>query len=146
MPKLSTGLRNHLLATGSIKAALDGGVIRIYSGTEPATADAAIGSAQLLVTISKDGTGAGLTLATSATNGIITKNTTEVWRGSVSATGTASFFRFSAISDTGGASSTEKRLQGTVGTMLADLLVSNDTFTSGSSRQIEVFNIALPSE
>ena len=55
--KVSTGFRNHLLVTGSAKAALDGKVIRMYGSPTsvaaaealvPATADAGIGTATLL--------------------------------------------------------------------------------------------------
>lgn len=70
----STGLRNHLLATGSLKDGLDGGVIRLYSGTVPASADDSIGAAVLLCTVSLASAGTGITLAASASAGVITKN------------------------------------------------------------------------
>ena len=41
MLKTSTGLRNHMLAIGSAKAALGSGFIHVYEGPEPASADAA---------------------------------------------------------------------------------------------------------
>ena len=37
--KTSTGLREHLAVTGSVKNALDGGLIKFYNGAIPATAD-----------------------------------------------------------------------------------------------------------
>ena len=39
--RLSVGLKNYLLANGSLKHALQGGKLLIYSGSQPATADAA---------------------------------------------------------------------------------------------------------
>lgn len=39
--RLSTGLRNYVNADGSIKGALHNGILNIYSGAQPATADAA---------------------------------------------------------------------------------------------------------
>ena len=39
--RLSSGLRNALLNGGSLKQALSGGKLKIYSGSQPATADAA---------------------------------------------------------------------------------------------------------
>lgn len=39
--RLSSGLRNHLLNGGSMKQAFSGGKLKIYSGSQPATADAA---------------------------------------------------------------------------------------------------------
>ena len=95
MLKTSTGLRNHMLAIGSAKAALDGGFIRVYGGPEPASADAAIDPLihKLLVTIYSDGTATGLTLAATAADGFIEKSSTEVWSGTVAETGTASSTR-----------------------------------------------------
>lgn len=144
MPKLSTGLRDHMLVTGSVKSGLDGGVIRIYSGAVPADADASLGAAVLLVTISEDDLGTGITLDAAASNGVAVKNSGETWSGTVASTGTASFFRYSGLTDAGGLSTTERRLQGTVGTALADLLVSSTTFTATNLRQIDTFNIAMP--
>jgi len=142
--QISTGLRNHMLVTGSAKSGLDGGVIRIYEGTLPATADAVLSGVTLLCTISNDDTGTGITIDTTASSGVAVKTVSETWSGTIGANGTASFFRFSSLTDAGGASTSEKRLQGTVGTVLADLLVSNTTFTLGSLRQIDSFNMALP--
>lgn len=144
MPKLSTGLRDHMLVTGSVKSGLDGGVIRIYSGAVPADADASLGGATLLVTISNNDLGTGITLDATASNGVAVKESTETWSGTVASTGTASFFRYSGLTDAGGLSTTERRLQGTVGTALADLLVSSTTFTATNLRQIDTFNIAMP--
>jgi len=144
MPKLSTGLRDHMLVTGSVKSGLDGGVIRIYSGAVPADADAALGGATLLVTISNNDLGTGITLDASASNGVAVKNTTETWSGTVASTGVATFFRYSGLTDAGTLSTTERRLQGTVGTALADLLVSSTTFTATNLRQIDSFNVAMP--
>ena len=39
--KFSTGLRNYLLSTGSLRKAFEDGVIKIYTGSAPATADLA---------------------------------------------------------------------------------------------------------
>lgn len=53
--RISSGLRNHIMQHGSLKNALQGGKLLIYSGSQPATADAAP-SGTLLATI----TGASL--------------------------------------------------------------------------------------
>lgn len=39
--RLSTALRNHVLSGGSVKDSLQGGKVLVYSGAQPATADAA---------------------------------------------------------------------------------------------------------
>ena len=46
--KLSTGLVNAIMATGSFRSTLNGFELRVYSGAEPATADDAIGGAVLI--------------------------------------------------------------------------------------------------
>lgn len=40
--RLSTGLRNFLSVHGSLKKAFNGGVLKIYSGSQPASADSAV--------------------------------------------------------------------------------------------------------
>lgn len=140
---VSTGLRNHLLATGSLKAGLDGGVIRIYSGSAPADADAAV-TGTLLCTISEDDTGTGITLDSTPSGGVLQKNSGETWSGTPVATGTAGYWRFSGTADAGGSSTTEKRAQGTVGTALADMIVASTTFTSGVLRQIDNAAFGMP--
>lgn len=142
--QFSSGLRDHLLISGSFKSALDGGVIRIYSGTMPATADAASSSLTVLCTISLDATGTGLTWGSTVTAGILSKNTAEIWRGLIGTTGTATFFRFMAISDTGAASTTAKRVQGTIGLVGADLNFSNVNLVAGNYRVIGSLNVTLP--
>lgn len=115
--KLSTGLRNHMMATGSFKSAMDGGFIKVYSGAEPASPDDSLGAATLLVTFTKDGDGTtGLTFAASATGGALSKNA-DIWRGTVGVSGTASFYRFVKTGDTGAASTTDIRIQGKASTL-----------------------------
>ena len=141
--KISTGLRNHLLATGSLKAGLDSGVIRIYSGAEPASADDAV-SGTLLCTISLNDGGTGITLDSTPSGGVIQKTPSETWSGTPVDTGTAGYWRFSGTADAGGSSTTEKRAQGTIGTALADMIVASTTFTSGVLRQIDNAAFGLP--
>jgi len=141
---LSSGLRDHMLVTGSFKSGLDGGVLKIYAGAMPATADADSSALTVLCTISLDDTGSGITFASTVTGGILTKNSGEVWRGQIDATGVATFFRFMAISDTGAASTTNKRVQGTVGVAGADINFSSVSFVSGNFKVIDSLNVALP--
>lgn len=142
--QLSSGLRDHLLISGSFKSALDGGVLRIYSGAIPANADADSSGATILTTISLDATGTGLTWGSTVTAGILSKNTSEIWRGLVDNTGTATYFRFMAIADTGALSTTDKRVQGTVGLVGADLNFSNVNLVAGNYRVVGSLNVTLP--
>lgn len=143
--QVSTALRNHMLDTGSFKNAMDLGFLKIYAGAIPADADAALGAATLLCTLSVDGLGTGLTWEAAAISGVISKTTAEAWQGSNVASGTASFFRFVQPADTGGASTTELRIQGSVGLVGAELNLSSVTLTVSAVQSVNHFNVALPS-
>lgn len=143
--KVSTGLRNRVLDTGSLKSRLALGFLKIYSGTPPASADDAV-TGTLLATISAGGAGTGLSLAASAADGVLTK-AAEVWSGAIVATGAASYYRFSAASDTGVSSTTEERIQGTVGLAATDMILTSVSFTTNpsiSAMPIDNYVIALP--
>jgi len=145
--KASTGLRNKMLDTGSLKSLLDGGKIKIYSGTLPATADAAIGSAgsnTLLSTITDNDTVAGLNFDTAAASGQLAKDPAQTWRGTNVASGTAAFFRFVQTADDGSSSTTAVRIQGTIASFGADLNISSVALSSGATQDIDNFIIAIP--
>ena len=144
MLKVSTGLRNKMLDTGSFRSVMDLGFLRLYSGTEPTTADAALGAAVLLVTISLNAGGTGLTWEAVAAGGVLAKKSSETWQGTVGTSGTPTFFRFAAVGDTGVLSTTESRVQGTVGVLGAELNLSNPLLTASSVQTINHFNVALP--
>ncbi len=142
--KLSTGLRNKLLATGSLSSLLAGGLIKIYSGTPPASADDAV-TGTLLCTISLNNTGGGISMATTATAGVLSKDPTQVWSGSNAVGGTASYYRHVAAGDAGDSSATSARLQGTVGVAGAELNLSSVTLVASAPQTIDYYSIALPS-
>lgn len=143
--KRSTGLRNHLLSVGSLKSALDGTVIKIYSGMPPPTADSALSGNTLLCTITRNGDGAtGLTLEADAVGGQITKNTSELWEGEIIANGTASFFRQETLADVGDMSTSAVRLQGSVGNVGADINFSDIAFITGDVRRLNYYVASIP--
>ena len=153
--KVSTGLRNHLLVTGSAKAALDGKIIKFYGSPTstaaaealvPATADAAIGSATLLVTISVGGLGTGVTFDTTASSGVLAKDPSEVWKGTMVATGYFSFCRIVASDDDGSESTTAVRAQLTVGVLGKEVIVSSANKTSGEEQRLDQFYVGVPGE
>lgn len=144
MLKVSTGLRNKLLDTGSLKATMNLGFIKIYAGTVPADADAAIGSATLLCTISNNSTGTGLTMAAAAAAGVLTKTLAEVWSGTNAATGTAAFYRHVAPADDGTLSTTQARIQGEIATAGSDLNLTSTTLTATATQTIDNYSVALP--
>lgn len=149
MPLLaSTGLRNQLLDTASLKDILANGFIHVYASTVPdipATADAAIDPAKhtKLLTVYGDGISAGLNLG-AASSGAIGKDPGETWSGTVLATGNAVFFRYVAAGDTGTASTTEARLQGRVGISGAELNISSLALTAGQTQSINFISISQP--
>lgn len=138
--KISTGLRNTMLGTGSMKTALDGGFIRLYNGVPPATADAAI-VGTLLCTISV--AGAGLVFAAPA-NGVMAKVTAAVWSGAVGVTGTPTYYRHVANADDGTLSTVAPRIQGEVGTVGKELNMTDTTFTAADIKFIDFYTVALP--
>lgn len=141
--KRSTGLRNYVLDTGSMKSALDGKIITIYSGPIPASADDAIGSAIPLVVISVDGAGTGVTMAPSASGGQLSKNPSEVWQGTILNSGTASFFRMQTAADGGGASTTAVRVQGVCALDGGDMNLSTLALVAGNIREIKYFTVSI---
>lgn len=144
--KISTGLRDHLLATGPLND-MDGYVIRIYDDTAaiPTSADDAIpGTSVLLCVLTKDGGVLGLNFDGTPTSGVMSKASTEEWLGTILASGTASYFRMSAIADALGSSTTELRFQGTVGLVNADFLVRDVVFVLGDEQRADSCNIGMP--
>lgn len=143
MEKMSTGLCDYLLTTGSLKACFDGAAkLFIYGGTVPATADAALGAAVLLVTVANGGAEVNFEAASVA--GYLPKESTETWTANGVADGTATFYRFQLTGDTGVLSTTNPRIQGTVGTTTAyDLVVADATVSIGVPFPINYFTQAI---
>lgn len=146
--KVSRGLRNAMLASGSFKATMEangGCKLHIYSGTPPTTARDAIAAGNtLLATITVNGDGTGLTFESAASQGTLAKDQNEVWEGAVLASDTATFYRLVADGDTGNASDTEPRLQGEVDTAGAELNLSDVDLVSGGNQTIDYFVVNLP--
>ncbi len=143
--KLSTGLRNHIATVGSAMAALQNGFIDIYSGAEPATADADATGATKLVRISLDSTGAGLVLESRAA-GAFGKPPAAVWSGVNLNTGDAAWFRHVAAVDDGGLSDTAPRIQGNVALSEAALTLLSLLIAAGGTQSLTEYLITVPSE
>jgi hypothetical protein len=142
--KISTGLRNYLLDNGSVKDALDGGLIKQYSGPVPATADDALAVGNtLLRTISLTGTGAGISFDAAAVDGTLSKDPAEVWKGTIVATDTATFYRHVAVGDDGTLSTTQARIQGSIGVAGAEMNVSTVAFVTGVENTLNNYTLTL---
>lgn len=143
--KLSTGLRNYMMATGAFKGAMDGSVIQIYSGSAPTSPDDAVpGTAVLLCTVSVNGDGTGLTFAQGGSAGLLVKTPAEAWQGTNLAGGTASWFRMVAPADTGAASTTAVRVQGSVAQAGADMNFTSVALAAGAVQTVDYFSVVLP--
>lgn len=147
--RFSTGLRNAALDSQGIRAALANGVIRIYSGAQPASANNAV-QGTLLMEITVDGgafnhgspaNGLNFDAAVSA---LLAKAAAETWRGTGLADGLAGWFRFSGNAlDDGSASTTLPRIDGTVAKTGGDLAVSNPNIVTGAPNTVDTFQISM---
>jgi len=132
---------------------MDLGVLEIWSGSQPASAeDAESGSVLVRITdasatYTETGAGTnGLTFA-SGTGGAISKTAAQVWSGAASATGTAGWFRFYAKAyDVGVDSGDESfvRMDGQVGTSGAQLNLHSLSIVSGATTTIDQFTLTDP--
>ena len=144
--KFSTGLAAHIGVTGSVKSSLDGGFIKVYSGTPPASADSAV-TGTLLWTVSVDGDGTGLTISPTANGRAFEKPAGDTWGGATTA-GTATYWRFVSSTDTGVDSTTQPRIQGNIGSAAGfDMYMSNPVLVTSAeplAKLLTGFSIAFP--
>ncbi len=105
-------------AADAATALLNTGYIRLYTGTQPATADTALGVNTLLVELRFNATAFGAASAgTSTANAIVS--------GTAVATGTATFFRVFK------SDGTTAVFDGSVGTASADMVLGSTAIQSG---------------
>ncbi|MDB5886680.1 MAG: hypothetical protein JWR74_2851 [Polaromonas sp.] len=146
--RLSTGLRNALAGSTGFAATFANGVIEVYSGAQPATADAAA-TGTLLGTVTLNSgafvpgaPGNGLTFAAAA-NGAVAKS--GVWSFNGVAAGTAGWFRLKGNAvDAGGISTVLPRLDGAVATSGADLNLSQIVIAVSAPSTIDSFSFTIP--
>lgn len=153
--KLSTGLRNQMLATGSLRSILNGMMIRAYSGTPPASADDAVSGAinTLLVTYSLNAGGTGLTFEVTPVDGSLVKTAAETWSGVANGTvdvlqGQLSFWRMVPSADNQALySETDLRMQGTFGLVSGedDIVVPTLNIIGGTTYAIDTMAVTMPS-
>lgn len=151
--RISRGQRLALLT--DLVTDLNDGVIRVYSGSPPATADAAE-SGTLLATITQD---SGAFSGGAATNGLsldigtvahaagyseVSKTVAETWSGVGLAAGVAGWARYYANAYTTGESTTAVRIDGLCGLSNAQFIMSNLNIAVGETVTISSFTIRLP--
>ena len=147
--RTSTGLRTDMMGTKGFTEIFANGVIEIYSGSQPTSADsAATGTLLGTVTIAHGaftpGTSTnGLTWATPA-DGAVSKSTAE-WQFAGVAAGTAGWYRLKGNAYDGGATSTTlPRMDGNIGSSGADMNLSNPSIAVGAITTIDSFTVTFP--
>ncbi len=142
-PKFSTGFRNALLDGTDMTSLFDGAnaSLHIFSGTQPTDADTTEGAGTVLATIDLPATNA---FAASAASGSIDKSATTWEDTSADATGTAAWFRLYKDDTVTGASSTELRIDGTVGVGSSfDLDISTVAIVLADPVTVDTFSVNI---
>lgn len=82
-----------------------------------------------------------------AASGILTKRASQIWTGIAVASGTAGWYRLRGpLADSGAASTTLMRLDGSIGASGANLIMSPTTMTLGATQTMSAFSPTIPSE
>lgn len=141
--RLSTALRTNLAGTTGFASTFANGVIDVYTGTQPATADSAVTGTLLgRITLNSGafvaGTATnGLTFA-AASGGAVSKS--GVWSFNGVAAGTAGWFRLKGNAlDNDAVSTTLPRLDGSIATSGADLNLSNISIAVSAPNTVDSF-------
>ena len=113
----------------NLSARLNGGLLRIYDGVQPATADTALGTQVLLAELTFNATA-----APAAAGGLLTFNAITA-DASANATGTASWFR---ATNTAG---TVVVLDGSVGTATSNLILNSVSIVLGGNVAVSSFTL-----
>lgn len=148
--RLSTQLRTNLAGSTGFAATFADGVIDIFTGSQPVSADAAT-TGTLLGTVTL-ASGAftpgsptnGLTFGAAA-GGVVAKS--GVWSFNGAGTGTAGWFRLRGnAADAGTLSTTLPRLDGSIATSGADMNLSNISIAPGTPTTIDSFTFTIPAQ
>lgn len=134
---------------GSVAGIFKNGVIRIYSGAQPANADAAETGTLLCEISANSGVFTpgqpdnGITFGQVA-GGVLQKAVGEIWSGLNVADGTAGWFRIYANSRVLGASTSAVRLDGACATSGAQMNMSSTSLTSGITTTVDGVELTMP--
>lgn len=152
--RFSTGLRNNVLRSGgdSFADTLANGIFRVFTGSQPATADA-VETGTLLGSFTIENGAFTPGIATNginfdvSTGGVLAKKTTETWRCVTVAAGTAGWGRFYANDMATGASTTAKRFDISISVTggAGDVQFANVTWGSGATVTLDSFTVNFPS-
>jgi hypothetical protein len=147
--RLSTGFRNAMLGTNCFRTIMLDGVIYIYNGGQPASADAAeTGTLAVVITLAS-----GAFVPGAAANGlewdapaagVISKAAAETWSGVGLADTSMGWFRFYDNARVQGASAVSVRFDGTVATSGSQIVLSSTTVRTGVTVTLDTFTFTLP--
>lgn len=147
--RLSTGLRNAMMKDNGFKEAMDTGIIEVYSGAQPASADAAETGTKLL-RITKD---SGAFVAGVATNGLVFETdpeagtiakSSDVWSGVGLADGIAGWYRFYSNAYGTGSSTSAVRFDGSCATANSQFNMSTTTIKTGVPVTVDTCAYTMP--
>jgi hypothetical protein len=138
---------------GALKDIFKNGVMKIFAGSQPASASndesgytelcqITLGSGAFTAGQGQNGINFGV-----AATGTLAKKASETWSGQNGATGVAGWFRFyTNAMDTGEETGGDKvRFDGAVATSGAQLNMSSTSLSSGATTTITSFSVSLPS-
>lgn len=146
----STGVRQGMANATGLKTMFAKGALYLYSGPQPATADAAVTGTLLGIVTHNDvtfvpgGAADGLNFDTPVL-GVLSKAAAENWRTTCDVAGTIGWARLVANAvDSFGSSTTLQRIDMSVATTGADLNLPSVVVIVGTPITIDVFAITLP--
>jgi len=127
-----------------LKTIFNGGVLDIFTGGQPVSADYAETGTKLIRISLISGTSntSGLTFGTAA-SGLLPKSATA-WSGVVAVSGIAGYFRLYATAGTSGTSGTDRRIDGNVGLSGSDLELSNASLVLSATLTVDTFSLTVP--
>ena len=150
--RLSTGLRNAMAGLTGFGTTFSKGVIHIYSGPQPLSADNPV-SGSLLGIVSLNAAAFAFGSATNGLSfdapvgGVVSKAAAEAWKFNGVTDGTAGWFRLMGnTNDALGTSTVLPRMDGSIGTSGADLNLSNIAVVLSSPNTIDVFQFTIPAQ
>lgn len=146
--RLSTGARNALVGTDGqgFGELFNNGVLDIFTGAQPVSADYVETGTKLVRISSTSGTAAedGLKFGTAGAGAMGIG--TPVWSGINIAAGVAGWFRFYGSGGTAGSSNTAIRFDGAVGISGSDLDLTHTSLALDAVTTIKTVNVVQPAE
>ena len=138
----------HVFRGGAFKDIFRNGIMRIYTGSQPTSADNAETGTNILKITKSSGAFAGgapangLNFGTSS-NGIVGKAAGEIWSGVGLSGGTAGWFRFYDNGENTGTSTSHIRFDGACATSGGELNMSSTSIVEGATTTVDSFNVTL---